>query len=110
MHLSVPHRIWPCKPGTAGISLADIMHLSRVMLAGIRAELLCAAAWGKRVSLGKFRTLPITVRSNQLRIFLYHAEVAACMDRFVTWRNDCHASSKLHPLVLATQPVVYFSH
>ena len=97
-------------PGTAGISLTDIKQLSRVMLAGTRAELLYAVAWGKRVPLGEFRTLPIRVRSNLLRIFPYHEEVPACMDRFITWRNDFHASSKLHPLVLATQLFVYFVH
>ena len=32
------------------------------------------------------------------------------MDRFIAWRNNCRASSKLHPLVLTTQLFVYFVH
>lgn len=32
------------------------------------------------------------------------------MERFVSWRNDCHASSQLHPLILATHLFVYFCH
>ena len=97
-------------PGTAGTSLPDIKLLSRVMLAGTGAEDLYAFGWGKRVALGEFRSIPITVKSNPLRIFPYPAEVPACIERFMVWRDLCHASSQLHPLMLATHLFVYFCH
>jgi Fic family protein len=97
-------------PGTAGISLTDIKTLTRVMLVDTASEMLYKLGWGKRVNLGEFRSAPIAVRSNPMRIFPYPAEVAACMERFVNWRDDCHTSQQLHPLILATHLFVYFCH
>jgi Fic family protein len=97
-------------PGTAGISLAGIKQLSRMMLAGTGAENLHQSGWGKKLVLGEFRSMPISVQSNPMRIFPYPAEVSACMERFISWRDDCHASSQLHPLILATHLFVYFCH
>ena len=96
--------------GTAGISLADIKQLSRAMLVETASEKLYTHGWGKRIGLGEFRSAPIAVRSNPMRIFPYPAEVPACMERFVNWRDDCHASQQLHPLILATHLFVYFCH
>lgn len=97
-------------PGTAGISLTDIKQISHIMLAETGAEDLHTPGWGKRAALGEFRSLPITVKSNPLRIFPYPAEVPACMDRFMVWRDLCHASFQLHPLLLATHLFIYFCH
>ena len=97
-------------PGTAGISLLDIKKLSCIMLVGTGSENLYKSGWGKRIVLGDFRSTPITVKSDPMRIFPYPVEVPACMERFVNWRDDCHASSQLHPLILATHLFVYFCH
>ena len=97
-------------PGTAGISLTDMKHISRVMLAGTGAEDVHAHGWGERVALGEFRSSPIAVRSNPMRIFPYPLELRACMERFIVWRDGCHASSEIHPLILATHLFVYFCH
>jgi Fic family protein len=96
--------------GTAGISLTDIKQLSRAMLVETASEKLYTHGWGKRIGLGEFRSASIAVRSNPMRIFPYPAEVPACMERFVNWRDDCHASQQLHPLILATHLFVYFCH
>jgi Fic family protein len=80
------------------------------MLVGTGSEMLYKLGWGKRVSLGEFRSAPIAVRSDPMRIFPYPAEVAACMERFVNWRDDCHTSQQLHQLILATHLFVYFCH
>jgi hypothetical protein len=84
--------------GTAGISLTDIKQISRAMLVGTRSEKLYAFGWGKCINLGEFRSAPIALRSNPMRIFPYPAEVPACMERFINWRDDCHASQQLHRL------------
>ena len=97
-------------PGTAGISLIDIKQLSRAMLVETAGERLYTHGWGKRIKLGDFRSAPIAVRSNPMSIFPYPAEVPACMERFVKWRDDCHASQQLHPLILATHLFIYFVH
>ena len=95
-------------PGTAGISVPDIKQLSRLMLTGTGAEILYSHAWGKRITLGDFRTSPIAVKSNPMAIFPYPVEVPACMERFIAWRDRCYGSSQLHPLLLATHLFVYF--
>ena len=64
---------------------------------------------GEHVALGDFRSAPIMVRSNPMRIFPYPLEVSACMERFIAWRDQCHASSQLHPLILAAHLYVYFT-
>ena len=97
-------------PGTTRISLTDIKQLARVMLVGTESEKVYALAWGRHISLGDFRSAPIAVRSDPMRIFPYPAEVPACMERFAKWRDDCHASQQLHPLILATHLFVYFVH
>lgn len=98
------------KPGTPGMSLDDIKFLTRTMLSGTDAELIAKHAWGPRVPLGEFRSAPIGVRSNPLRVFPYHREVPACMDRLFAWRDEMHAAGQLHPLILATKLCVYLAH
>ncbi|KAL9121672.1 MAG: hypothetical protein Q9187_001771 [Circinaria calcarea] len=95
-------------PGTAGVSIPDIKQLSRLMLTDTAAEALYTHGWGKRIALGEFRSTPIAVKSNPMAIFPYPLEVPACMERYIAWRDQCHASSQLHPLILATHLFVYF--
>ncbi|KAI3540489.1 fic/DOC family protein [Colletotrichum filicis] len=64
--------------------------------------------WGSKVPLGEYRDLPISVRSNRLRIFPYLQEVPACMERFFQWRNLQHREKALHPLILACQMTAYY--
>ncbi|GKT47962.1 adenosine monophosphate-protein transferase Fic [Colletotrichum spaethianum] len=66
--------------------------------------------WGAGVPLGGYRNLPITVRSNRLRIFPYPQEFPACVKRFFEWRDTQHREKALHPLVLACQMTAYFVH
>lgn len=95
-------------PGTTGMSLADIKQLSLLLLRGTNAETLHAFSWGKRVQLGDYRPAPISARSNPMRIFPYHEEVAACMHRYIEWRDRNHADKILHPIILATHLSAYF--
>ncbi|KAL5349042.1 hypothetical protein ACLOAV_006468 [Pseudogymnoascus australis] len=96
-------------PGTTGISLDEIKLLTRILLRGTDSKQAAKYPWGPRVPLGEFRALPISVRSNPLRIFPYHQEVPAGMKRFFEWRDKTHAMGKLHPLILATKLCVYFA-
>ncbi|KXH63717.1 fic/DOC family protein [Colletotrichum salicis] len=64
--------------------------------------------WGSRVPLGEYRNLPISVRSNRLRIFPYPQEVPAYMQRFFQWRDLQRREKALHPLILACQMTSYF--
>ncbi|KAK0378822.1 fic/DOC family protein [Colletotrichum limetticola] len=64
--------------------------------------------WGSKVPLGEYRNLPISVRSNRLRIFPYLQEVPACMERFFQYRDLQHREKALHPLILACQMTAYF--
>ncbi|KFZ18374.1 hypothetical protein V501_01254 [Pseudogymnoascus sp. VKM F-4519 (FW-2642)] len=96
-------------PGTAGISLDEIKLLTRTLLRGTDYEEAAKYSWGPRVPLGEFRALPISVRSNPLRVFPYHQEVPACMKRFFEWRDETHAMGQLHPLIFATKLCVYFA-
>jgi len=95
-------------PGTAGMSEADIKQLSMMMLRGTDAETLYAFNWGNRIQLGDYRSTPISVRSNPMRIFPYHLEVPACMHRYIEWRDRNHADKILHPIILATHLSTYF--
>jgi Fic family protein len=96
-------------PGTPGISLNEIKLLTRVLLQDTDSEQAAKYSWGPRVPLGEFRALPISVRSNPLRIFPYHQEVPACMKRLFEWRDETHAAGQLHPLIFATKLCVYFA-
>jgi Fic family protein len=95
-------------PGTAGMSEADIKQLSMMMLRGTDAETLYAFNWGKRIQLGDYRTTPIGVRFNPMRIFPYPQEVPACMHRYIEWRDRNHTGKILHPIILATHLSTYF--
>ncbi|KAK1462282.1 fic/DOC family protein [Colletotrichum melonis] len=64
--------------------------------------------WGSKVPLREYRNLPISVRSNRLRIFPYLQEVPACMERFFQYRDLQHREKALHPLILACQMTAYF--
>ncbi|KAH8663472.1 hypothetical protein BGZ60DRAFT_565533 [Tricladium varicosporioides] len=57
--------------GTAGMSVADIKQLSAMILRGTDAEVLYAFNWGKKMQIGEYRSVPISVRSNPMHIFLY---------------------------------------
>lgn len=96
-------------PGTPGISLNEIKLLTRVLQRDTESEQAAKYSWGPRVPLGEFRALPISVRSNPLRIFPYHQEVPACMRRFFEWRDETHGTGQLHPLIFATKLCVYFA-
>lgn len=98
------------KPGTTGVSLESIKDLSRIMLVGTAAEKLYQNSWGRRIKLGDYRSTPITTRTSPLRIFPYPVEVPACMERYIKWRDETHALSKLHPLIMAAQFFTYFVH
>ncbi|KFY21166.1 hypothetical protein V491_03112 [Pseudogymnoascus sp. VKM F-3775] len=97
-------------PGTPGVSLSVVKLLAGMMLRGTESERAAKYAWGPRVPLGEFRSAPISVRSNPLRVFPYHREVPACMKRFFEWRDETHVAGQLHPLIFATKMCVYFAH
>ncbi|KAL6864113.1 fido domain-containing protein [Trichoderma novae-zelandiae] len=97
-------------PGTAGLSEDEIRCLSAVLLKDTTSELLHSHGWGQRLSLGDYRSTPIGVKSNRLRIFPYHTEVPACMRRFIQWRDKATLEKRLHPLIVACQMTVYFLH
>lgn len=111
-HIIVSHHVSDsalANPGTPGILLDEIKLLTLILLHGTDSEKAAKYSWGPRVPLGEFRALPISVMSNPLRIFPYHQEVPACMNRLFEWRDKTHAMGKLHPLILATKPCVYFA-
>ncbi|KAH6607702.1 fic doc family [Trichoderma cornu-damae] len=97
-------------PNTAGLSEEEIRCLSRLLLQETDAEALYKYGWGKRIGLGDYRSAPIQVRSNPLRIFPYHVEVPACMRRFIQWRDRVDQEKRLHPLIIACQAIMYFLH
>lgn len=96
-------------PDTSGFSEADIQRLGALTL---KDTALAGRypSFGTRVLPGQYRSLPITVRSNPLRIFPYHLEVPACMRRFLQWRDKVHREKRLHPLLIACQTMAYFVH
>ncbi|TAQ90839.1 hypothetical protein B7494_g835 [Chlorociboria aeruginascens] len=97
-------------PGAPNFSIADIKQLSMMILRGTDAENLYAFNWGQRKHLGEYRSTPISVRSNLLRIFPYPQEVSACMHRYVEWRDRNHTDKILHPIIFATHLSTYFLH
>lgn len=98
------------KPHTAGFNEREVQILQIISCKGTNAELAHSLSWGKRLSLGEYRSTPIQVRSNPLCIFPYPAEIAACVQRFFEWRDEAHTKRTLHPLVLACQAQAYFVH
>jgi hypothetical protein len=84
-------------PGTTGMSEADIKQLSMMILQGTDAETLYAINWGKRMQIGDYRSAPISVKSNPMRIFSYPQEIPACMHRYIEWRDRNHTDKILHP-------------
>jgi hypothetical protein len=96
-------------PGTVGFGEADIQRLGALTLKD--TELAARhPSFGTRVLPGQYRSLPISVRSNPLRIFPYHFEVPACMRRFFQWCDKVHREKRLHPLLIACQTMAYFIH
>ncbi|KAK1691577.1 hypothetical protein BDP55DRAFT_627220 [Colletotrichum godetiae] len=93
------------KAGTAGLCEAEVRDLAVVSVVNTDSEAAYDTwrtgsttaggnlAWGSRVPLGEYRNLPISVRSNRLRIFPYPQE---------------HREKTLHPLILACQMTSYF--
>lgn len=97
-------------PDTAGLGEQDVRALSALNMKDLDENGYYPRTWGGKVRLGDYRLAPISVRSNPLRIFPYHAEVPACMRRFFEWRDRAHQEKKLHPLILACQATAYFVH
>ena len=97
-------------PRPTDLSVADIEQLSKMILRGTNAGDLYAKTWGEHRKIGEYRALPIGVRSNPLRIFPYAQEVAACMHRYIEWRDRAQADKILHPVILATHLSTYFIH
>ncbi|KAK1633677.1 fido domain-containing protein [Colletotrichum phormii] len=108
------------KAGTAGLCEAEVRDLAVVSVVNTDSEAAYDTwrtgsttaggnlVWGSRVPLGEYRNLPISVRSNRLRIFPYPQEVPACMQRFFQWRDLQHRERALQPLILACQMTSYF--
>ncbi|KAG7070129.1 fic/DOC family protein [Colletotrichum scovillei] len=108
------------KAGTAGLCEAEVRDLAVVSVVNTDSESAYDTwrtdskkaggnlVWGSRVPLGEYRNLPISVRSNRLKIFPYPQEVPACMERFFQWRDLQHREKALHPLILACQMTAYF--
>jgi Fic/DOC family len=72
-------------PGTTGVSLLDIMRLDEMMLEGTKDKI-------------------------PPRYLTYSTEVIHLVYLLLDWRRVCHASSELHPLILATSLFVHFCH
>lgn len=98
------------RQGTAGLSERDLHYLSAVTIKDTASEVLYSHGWGNRVKLGGYRSTPISVRGNPMRIFPYHDEVPALMQRFFQWRDKVHNEKLLHPLIVACQATAYLSH
>jgi Fic family protein len=97
--------------GTKGLDENDVCHLSALTMKDLGvADGYYPWSLGSRVRLGNYRSAPIQVRNNRLRIFPYHVEVPACMRRFFEWRDKVHQEKKLHPLIVACHTAVYFVH
>ncbi|KAL0777079.1 hypothetical protein CaCOL14_006597 [Colletotrichum acutatum] len=110
------------KAGTAGLCEAEVRDLAVVSVVNTDSEIAYDTwrtdsdskraggnlVWGSRVPLGEYRNLPISVRSNRLRIFSYPQEVPVCMESFFQWRDLQHRERPLHPLILACQMTAYF--
>jgi Fic family protein len=96
---------------TTGLNETYVKELARgVLIDTTSQDMIERMAWGKRTKIGEYRNLPIRVRSNNLRIFPYPAEVPALMGRFFEWRNESVKSKKLHPLLAAIHIMVHFTH
>jgi hypothetical protein len=99
---------------SAGLAETDVPSLSAIVNKGTNSEMFYRG-WGRGVKLGACRSMPIAVRSNPLRVFLYPEEVPACMQRFFfQWRDKARDDSKklksLHVLILACQALAYLVH
>ena len=97
------------KAGTAGLTEDELKHLLTITIKETNSEDIYRKGWGKRVAPGGYRQTPIRIRSNPLRIFPYHIEVPALMQRFFQWRDKA-IKRGMHPLILACQALVYFVH
>ncbi|KAM0250006.1 hypothetical protein ACHAQJ_008812 [Trichoderma viride] len=97
-------------PLTAGLSQDQVQSLSAVIVKGTDSELTYKYGWGGKVVPGDYRSAPIQVKSNPLRIFPYHIEVPACMNRFFQWLDMVTREKRLHPLIIACQATAYFLH
>ncbi|KAK3323134.1 fido domain-containing protein [Cercophora scortea] len=89
-----------------GIDENEVKSLSALIVKDTDSEGIYSAGWGKRIKPGDYRQTPISVKSNPLRIFPYHDEVPALMNRFFEWKNSKEGA--LHPLILACQATAYF--
>ncbi|KAJ0162836.1 Adenosine monophosphate-protein transferase FICD [Colletotrichum tanaceti] len=111
------------KARTAGFGEAEVRDLAVVSVRNTDSEAVYGMrrgqdhqtaggnlVWKRPVPPGEYRSLPIAVRSNRLRIFPYPQEVPACVGRFFEWRDAQHCEKRLHPLVLACQMTAYFVH
>ncbi|SPO00238.1 uncharacterized protein DNG_03085 [Cephalotrichum gorgonifer] len=96
------------KPWTSGLDEKELGCLAALTMRDLGRGKYYHTPFGRRVELGHYRSTPIQVRSNPMRIFPYPVEVPECMKRFFIWRDQAHRDGKLHPLILACQAVVYF--
>jgi Fic family protein len=93
---------------SSGLGESDIQSLAALMIKDTVSEQLHSCGWGGRTTPGDYRNIPITVRSNHLRVFPYPQEVPALMEQFIRWRDDVHNKKLVHPLILACHSFVYF--
>ncbi|KAK3301823.1 fic/DOC family protein [Chaetomium strumarium] len=84
--------------GTSGLNEEEVKCLSSLIIRGTSSEGLYSR-WGG------YRQNPVGVASDLLRVFPYHLEVPALMQRFFEWRDN---KKDLHPLILACQATTYF--
>jgi Fic family protein len=62
------------------------------------------------MQIGDYRSAPISVKSNPMRIFPYPQEILAYMNGYIEWRERNHTDKILHPIILATHLSTYFVH
>ncbi|KAK1247543.1 hypothetical protein MKX07_002452 [Trichoderma sp. CBMAI-0711] len=109
-HRPLPDKLLYETPGRLESPRTKIRCLSAVLLKDTRSEDVYKHPWDKRVLLEDYRSAPISVKSNLLRIFPYHDEVPACMRRFIQWRDKVTLERRLHPLIAACQMTAYLLH
>lgn len=98
-------------PKTMGLDNREICELQAVMIKDTVSERLhLHPGYGKSSKPGDYRTLPISVKSNPMRVFPYPMEVLQLMEQFEYWRNKTFQSGTYHPLVLACQISIYLQH
>jgi len=111
-HLVASHWIAETSPAKAGTGFDEdeIQNLAALTMRDLGYGDYYLAPFGPRVKFGEYRSTPIGVSSNPMRVFPYHDEVPGCMERFFKWRQTAQNEGRLHPIILACQTVAYFLH